>query len=971
MHGTAYAYGRAGSWDARNYFNTVPNPEPALSVKQFGASFGAPIKKDKLFYFVNYEGQRYDVGNPVIHTVPITGGAAATSDAKFGLIGACQAVSAANRRALSLQLAGLDASCNQLSNYPGLFPVNNTGTRSLSTALVTSNNIDGGLGKVDYHVNEKHSLSGMYFFSQGDGVFVDNPTLEVAPQWLTNQHARAQVGSGSWTWTPTSRWVNQFRLGYSRYTQAFFSNDHNQDPANYSLNGSTYHIFTGQTDALKFGLPVIQWQGGYTFQLGLGWPKLVGPDAVWDISDSASVLRGNHAFKFGGEVLILQSTNNVTANTKGNARFGNTRGGPPALQNFFGGNMNRAQFTAGNLLRHLKNEGIGVFLQDDWRISPRFTLNAGLRYEVNTVVQEANNLEGNFDPTRGLVQVGSGISAPFNGDHNNVAPRLGLAWDVFGNGKTVIRAGAGIYYEQGSYDALMALGNLLGLRTIPTGAAICVNKCTATTTAGGTINVGQVTLTGGQLGTVGTAGTVKDSWAKNSATTTLYNVTPACGDGSTLPGSVQKANPCVIMGVDANLRTPYVSTWMLDVQRAITSNLSLDVAYVGNHGTKLVGLIDLNQPPIGAGWGNPAAGTGTGLAATGSPAYVCLNDFASNGPYGNCAPDGGLEQKARPFNGKFPFLSYINWLSNNNFSNYNALQVSATQRSSHGLSFVLGYTYSHALGESPDNWRFTSPVNAQNVRSLYGNSEFDITHRFTTSLTYAIPGLKTPGQFLQGWSINSIVSLQSGLPWGVNDTANDFSGAAAINAQGTIGETWDFYGNPADFKTTKALINTNNGDGGIPFFAGSSNSTCLAKAQALDGGASTGLAQAALANLGCYVMGNSVLIPPAFGSLGTLGRNPFRSTPFYNWDFSVTKAIKFKERLSAQFRAEFFNVLNHPNISNPYGGPGGGNDFTGNSIGSSGSAFGFRNETPDVTSSNPVLGSGGPRAIQLGLKFIF
>jgi hypothetical protein len=517
----------------------------------------------------------------------------------------------------------------------------------------------------------------------------------------------------------------------------------------------------------------------------------------------------------------------------------------------------------------------------------------------------------------------------------------------------------------------MALGNLLGLRTIPTGAAICVNKCTATTTAGGTINVGQVTLTGGQLGTVGTAGTVKDSWAKNSATTTLYNVTPACGDGSTLPGSVQKANPCVIMGVDANLRTPYVSTWMLDVQRAITSNLSLDVAYVGNHGTKLVGLIDLNQPPIGAGWGNPAAGTGTGLAATGSPAYVCLNDFASNGPYGNCAPDGGLEQKARPFNGKFPFLSYINWLSNNNFSNYNALQVSATQRSSHGLSFVLGYTYSHALGESPDNWRFTSPVNAQNVRSLYGNSEFDITHRFTTSLTYAIPGLKTPGQFLQGWSINSIVSLQSGLPWGVNDTANDFSGAAAINAQGTIGETWDFYGNPADFKTTKALINTNNGDGGIPFFAGSSNSTCLAKAQALDGGASTGLAQAALANLGCYVMGNSVLIPPAFGSLGTLGRNPFRSTPFYNWDFSVTKAIKFKERLSAQFRAEFFNVLNHPNISNPYGGPGGGNDFTGNSIGSSGSAFGFRNETPDVTSSNPVLGSGGPRAIQLGLKFIF
>ena len=183
-----------------------------------------------------------------------------------------------------------------------------------------------------------------------------------------------------------------------------------------------------------------------------------------------------------------------------------------------------------------------------------------------------------------------------------------------------------------------------------------------------------------------------------------------------------------IMGVDRNLRTPYVSKWNIDIQRAITNNLSLDVAYVGNHGTKLVGLTDLNQPQLiggfSPGWGNPAA--------AGSPARLCL---ASAPRYDNCNPDAGAEQAARPFASKFPYLSYINWLSNNNQSNYHGLQVSMTQRASHGVSFVLGYTYAHALAMSSDNWRFRNQVNSNNRRELYGSSEFDVTHRFTYSTT--------------------------------------------------------------------------------------------------------------------------------------------------------------------------------------------------------------------------------------------
>jgi hypothetical protein len=130
------------------------------------------------------------------------------------------------------------------------------------------------------------------------------------------------------------------------------------------------------------------------------------------------------------------------------------------------------------------------------------------------------------------------------------------------------------------------------------------------------------------------------------------------------------------------------------------------------------------------------------------------------------------------------------------------------------------------------------------------------------------------------------------------------------------------------------------------------------------------LAVASLTNLGCYAVGSSVLVPPAYGSYGTVGVNAFRGFPFYNWDFSIAKEVKFKERLTAQFRAEVFNILNHPNISNPFGGPGGDNTYT-DPTADAGASFGFRPQTPDVTSSNPVLGSGGPRAVQLGLKLIF
>lgn len=967
FHGSGYAYGRSDAFDAVDlYSERVP-----VQLEQYGGSIGGPVVKDKLFFFGNFESQQYTLGSPYLHDVPNTSPTASPTNTN-SLVGACQSVlnSGGTVAPLSAHLAGITVAngiCT-MGSTPGVFPVSN-GSNALETALSSVNTIYSGVGKMDYHLNDKNSFSGMFFMSPGSGTFVDNPQKEVEQQWLTDQYARAIVGSAGWTYVPNSSWVNSFRFGYSHYYQIFHTPDSSVDP-------TTYGIYTGVTNPISFGLPIISIKNFPSFQLGGSWPKTIGPDAVTQFSDSVSYLRGNHSIKFGFEFLMNQSTNLATNNTKGPVTFSN-------LTSFFTGTLKSAKISAGNFVRNLSDEGYAAFVQDDWRITQRLTLNVGLRYEFTSVLKDANNLVGNFSPTAGLEQVGvNGYSTPYNPDYNNFSPRLGFAWDIAGDGKTVIRGGGSILYEQASFDSFMAVGNLYGLRIDPTGIPLYGNN-TSLGTAGGTITAGAITFSGPAL-TAPLTG-LNYRWQNNSSTLPLYSATPTCGDGTvTLPNGITP-QPCTILGVDQNLRTPYVGTWTLGIQRAITNSLSLDVSYVGNHATKLVGLSDLNQPKIGSGW-DP--GTIAGCVA------------APN--VNTCSPNGTAETLAQPFYSKYPYLGNIGWLSNSNMSNYNSLQVALTQHTTHGWSYVLGYTYSHALGESPDNWSFISPINSANPREIYGTSEFDITHRFTFSTTYNIPDMNAPGQLLKGWSLNSVVTLESALPWGVNDFTTDFSGTNEINSMSPNGEQWDFFGNPADFKTSLALAGTNGGAGGIPYAPGacsaatnalgapygntdpnnvgcnvsvatigvsnlSTNQLCNTKAASLGAAA-----EASLASLGCYVSlnGKSVLIPPAYGTQGTTSPNMFRGTPFYNVDFSVTKAFKFGERFNAQFRAEFFNIFNRVNIANPYGGPGGSNTYTDPSA-DGGASFGFQPATPDTVSSNPVLGSGGARAMQLGLKLTF
>jgi hypothetical protein len=391
------------------------------------------------------------------------------------------------------------------------------------------------------------------------------------------------------------------------------------------------------------------------------------------------------------------------------------------------------------------------------------------------------------------------------------------------------------------------------------------------------------------------------------------------------------------------------------------------MAYVGNHGGRLTGIRDINQPPVGSGW--PAANIATCNAnlvpnpTPGGPPVYDVNNTLNN-PNAPCQ----VAAEVGPFT-QFPYLSNIFNMANVYRSNYNGLQATLNSRNFHGLSMVAGYTYSHSLDNVGANWDFGYgsglPQNAYNPGAEYANSDFDVRHRLTLSLTYAIPGKKGYAQALEGWELNSIITLQSPQHWGAMDEGTDAAGIGPLPVSPPANSPirWNFYGKPDDFKSNSA---------GIPFFPGSNspstptdNAACNAKALALDGG-SPGAATESLAFFGCYANGNSIMIPPSLGTFGTMGRNIFPDTAFKNVDFSLAKNWHLGERFRAQFRAEFFNIFNHPNLANPYGGQN-GFGFNDPSVG----GFGCGCATPDVAAANPAVGSGGPRSVQLGLKLIF
>jgi hypothetical protein len=912
LHGDVYLFDRNNALDARNFFNPVPGKHRPLRMHQFGATAGGPIVKDKFFFFTAYEGTRDLVGNsetlnsPATIALPARGGFGCT----FITTGDC--VNSIPDAVADIT-AGNFATSHLSTTLSALFPTNRgsdpNNPEFLNIGFPNRNREDNGLFKVDFNASPRNALTGRYFI--GDSVQTERDIPVLQPIWQSQAVTRAQVLGANWIFTVSPRWINEAKFGFNRFNQTILTVDAGVDPQHYGIN-------TGVTSKVNFGMPEIAVSGFTSLGGNHGWPLLTTPNQTFQFADNVSYNRGKHAVKFGGEFRHGSTDNVRDRYGKGRIRFEGgglfaTGNGSTALEDFVAGVPTVGRLFVGNSERHVSIKSFGGFLQDDWRIGNRLTINAGVRYDLSTVIKERDNLLGNFDPKVGLEQVGAQVGAPYNGDHNNFSPRFGLIWDPTGNGRTVIRAGSGIIYEIPHISTFIGQNGVnnastAGLNVIPTAAP-------------------GIGLSGGKI----VAASVDSPNLNWTTAGPVFNTVADC----------TQASPCSILGVNRNLRTPYVTSWNLNVQHAFTSNLSLQVGYVGSKGTKLYSVYDINQVNFARDDGSEQFGRPF--------QYSCPVSQGGAGAGGPC----------------FPYLAVINFLSNGYESKYHGLQATLTQRVTRGLSVVAGYTWSHALDQASFN-RAQQPQDSTNPAAEYASSDTDIRQRFTFSMTYEVPGREGFAQMMKGWQITSIVTLQSGLPWSVVD---GYSNGNDVSGTGEFSDRWNFTGKAADFKASPT---------GIPYVDPSEFSidpmtgtvsivgTNPADARCLAAAGNQG-AQQSVANFGCYVDGTGVMTPPAFGSFGTMGRNLFRGPGYHNWDFSITKNWVIRERFSVQLRGEFFNFLNHPNFTNPNGVGG----QLGNVDPSVPGSFGGDGLTPDVAAANPVIGSGGPRAIQLGLKLKF
>ena len=1007
IHGSAYAFGRdAAATDAALYNAAGAETKNNLTVEQPGFTLGGPVIKNKLFWFVSAEFLRQSSITTGNLTAPANASLVGTSlggptgkcnspglqntgNCTLSLVDACNDLLAQGKtiNPVSAQMAGLNAATCAVqpasATFENLFPA--TATSSLTPNPLTSTPSNNGLAKVDYSPNDKNHFDGFYFISRETTTTVGN----FQPYWGSSGVGSTNEYAGAWTYTPNSNWVNELRGGAAPNTGLQLAGDQVAIPSQpYALNSqgvpTGYNINTGVSTA-GLGFPCVTIASAFVIpntsasSTGLGNCSKYGsrgPQYQLDFTDKVSWLHGNHAFKWGYEEVYVRFDDASTANQNGTVSFAATTTGTvaTALQNFLQGAQPKSESVIiGNNTDQWREEWHAAFIQDTWRVTPRVTVTPGVRWEYIGSPHSSVNHMGIFDPNvqGGVVQVGPGlpVSTLIHPQKFNFFPRGGVAWDIFGNGKTVLRGGIGLL---GSFPSM----NTVAGASVPYGATLCnATPCDGNHPANIVVNRFGQAVQGFFPETLNPKGSSL-AWPANN-TTPIFPTAAAIT--STTGPTCTPTQQCSMLTVDPNFKYPKSVQWNVDVQRAITNSLTLDVAYVGVHGYDETHSVDLNEPALGSGWDSGAISScltslTTALAGS-SPTYKTA-----------CSPTANSEASAKPYNNPatasyFPYYDFIVQTQSGFISNYNALQVTLTSRGYHNLSFLASYTLAHALDDWTKNSQATSALaNPANPQYQYGNSDFDVRNRFRFSPVYNIPGTKkVPGQMAEGWSVSAIWALQSGFAWAPNDqTQNDWGGTGE-NADNTIPrpnsgvwQSWNYVGPHNAF----------NGNGAVPIpcyglVAGctpfsSANlpsgvlSACETAAQAPYSSAQQqNLALAALfsANGACFMQKGGILTPPAYGTLGDAGRGLFVGPSYKDLDITISKMWKIKENYSVTFRAECYNCLNEVNILNF--SDGSSDPTSGGGTLTPGGGFGYN--------TTGLLGSGGSsnRQFQFGLKIAF
>jgi len=836
LHGTAYYFRHDDRFDSANFFDIRAaqkvgkdaNPTP-IDNQQYGGTFGGPIVKDKAFFFGYYEGQRLNVVSPYDVHVP--------TDAQ---------VATARQR---IAAAGLQTSPigEALIKF---YPTDPSGNQHINGTTIA--NMNTFSIKVDHHLNAKNSINERVFYGRSFQSSPAGNSGEIVPpnqpvdlfNSVTDPTTAALVGV-VWDSMLSSSTLLETRFGFNRFW--------NPIGVNNTIDPNSLGINTGPLDPANFGVPGVTTPFGHIGGVS-GYPIFVTPSTDFSLAGSLSHTRGGHTLKVGGswdrmynKSIRDQARTSLTAN-------GRTSNDVDALVGLLLARFEQASRSFGSTERNMTQKSGGAYINDDWKLSPRFTLSLGLRYELAMPITERNNLATNFLPNLGLVQLGtSALPQLYKADKNNFGPRAGFAWDPAGDGRTSVRAGYALTYD-----------------TVPMG----------------TLHPGLFNTP--PLGVFSVAFSQSPRFAPDNPGVTCLdpNNSVAGGDYICLqPGvpifgsSPTGAPPFNITAVRDDFHLGYYHYFHATVQREVFRNSSVTASYVGSRGMDLVSRVNINAPPLGS-------------------------------------PTSGAVDRLRPFFAQYPQYRNILEFTNDGRSWFDSLQLSFRQNMWHGINTQYNYTLSkctdyQSTNRAPSTLQATNPYDPTNDK---GPCTFDIRHNFNLGGSYSVPGTSIGGQPV---AVGAVFTALSGRPFTPGQGSTDNSGQVinAIRANCLVDPLYNYDLNYLfpDPSTSRSAI--------------------------------TNAAQA-FAN-------------PAPGTLGTCGRDSGRGPAFRQLDLNIVKEFKLSSGSRVQARWEIFNLTNQVNL---------GGFLSTNTRSSS---FGKIGSTPDVDRGNPVLGTGGPRAMQWAVKLLF
>jgi len=867
-HGDLYEFVRNTALDANNFFLNDENvARPTYDRNQFGGTLGGPVIKDRAWFFVSYQGTRETNGTSLdnsLSTMFLPAYLGPQRDlASLAALSVCYGLGGyVDPVAISVLQAKLPNGQYMIPSIPGT--TTGAGCTPGSPAApvrvtIPSNSTydeDQFNTNLDIKLNDANRFFGKFFYAANRenqalyDTFGDGNPLQ-APGWPTAENINQELLSVGVTSTISTHLLNEVRFNWSTI--------YGPGKPSQPITSSQLGIQSPLSSEFP-GMPTMSFTNMFTLgpsPLSINYSQTY----TYGASDMMTWVKGKHTIRFGGEYK-RQEVDAPYFDVFPNGEMFYLGFSGNVFEDFLSGLNGLSVIGSGTNSIFNRANDVSAYIQDDWKITPRLTLNLGLRYDYFGPTSETQGHLIGFEPssattvplaipgfgvdcpavlstcgsviTGGFVQAGNGNLPGFpkvgnslvNPDYKNFGPRVGFAYQLTDKGNLVLRGGYGVFYDRPN----MRLYNsqLFNMPYEMLATAL------ATPNESPFVQVPQ-----------------PSAFPLNLSNTSIF---PFGGYPAFLPvteltstGPVQTVTPVPSTGIYPDLQdwaTPWVETANLGVQWSFLNNWMLDVGYVGSFGRRFPRLFSFNQAA--------------------SPDLAGLYTVGSLG--GSFFP--GFGNLTAPGLGSF-------LMESNSESNYNSLQVSVDKRISKGLQMLLSYTYSHSLDDysGSDVSDITlipgNMVNEQN----YGSSDFDRRHRFVGSFLYSLPNFYGgDSAFMKGltggWSFSGIVTLQSGLPFSIYGQDSAFEATRADLAPG---------------RTIQSAIK-----------GGSVNS-----------------------RLNDYFDTTAFVQPTAFGDFGTLGRNILPGPKQINTDLAVIKNFPIREQQALEFRAEFFNLFNNVNFANP------------------------------------------------------